>query len=119
MTPISGVIASEAKQSPGRRANLIETLLSSEHFPEVRLGRRQVREDSRQLIVGDRQVALEDCREHGAVVGRYRQVAALIELGLRQAGPVGIDPAAAYIAAQHPDDIAVAVIGAAIAVLVN
>ena len=52
-------------------------------------------------------------------VGGDREVAPLVELRRRQPRPVAVDPAAVDRAAHHPDDVAVAVVGAAIAVLAH
>src|SRR6516165_10783406 len=64
-------------------------------------------------------MALEDDGEHRAVVGGDGEVAALVELGSREARPVAVDAAAANLAAQNPDDVAVTVVGAGVAVLVH
>jgi hypothetical protein len=64
-------------------------------------------------------VALKDDGKRGAVVGGDGEIAALVELSRREAGPVAVDAATADAAAQHPDDVPVAMVGAAIAVLVN
>src|SRR5271169_2780522 len=73
--------------------------LSSEHFPEVRLRLRQAGENLRELAVGEAEVALQNGRKYGAVVGRHGEVAALVELRLGEARPVAVDAAAVHTAA--------------------
>ena len=55
--------------------------------------------------------------EHIAEVGRDRQIAAVVALLGRQAGPASVDVAALHRAAQHEHRVAVPVVGAAAAVL--
>src|SRR5207248_4033201 len=66
--------------------------------------------------VGQTHMALEDGRQRGAKVGGDCEVAPLVELGRGETGPIAVNPAAIDLAAQYPHDIAVAVIGATIAV---
>ena len=75
--------------------------------------RRQPREDLSELALVEPEVAFENDRENGPVVGGPCEVAALIELPGREAGPVAVDAAAADAAAQNPDDVAMAVVSAA------
>jgi hypothetical protein len=64
-------------------------------------------------------VPFENGSERRAIIGSDREVAALIELSCRKAGPIAINAAAAHTSAKHPNDVAMAVIGAAVAVLMN
>src|SRR6266851_8490855 len=57
--------------------------------------------------------------ERAAVIGCHGAVAALVKRGRREAGPLPVNPAAAHRAAQDPDRIAMPVIGAGIAILVD
>ena len=61
-------------------------------------------------------MAFEDCCQHGAKVGGDGEIAPLVELRRSETGPITINPAAIDGAAQYPDDVAVAVIGAPVAV---
>lgn len=64
-------------------------------------------------------MAFENSDECETVIGRDREIAALVKLWRRQPGPIAINLAAPDIAAQNPDHIAVTVIGPAIAILVH
>src|SRR4029077_16904010 len=90
-----------------------------QHIPHIGAGGRQTGEDLRELAVVEAEGALEDGGEDHTVVGGDREVAALIELRGRETGPIAVDAAADDAAPQYPDDVAVAVIGAAIAILPN
>ena len=59
----------------------------------------------------------EDFAEHRAKIRTEREVAALIELMVVQAGPLAVDLPAAHVAAHHEHAIRVAVVGAPVAVL--
>ena len=61
----------------------------------------------------------DDLREDVAEVGRDREVAALVALFGREAGPRAVDLAAADAAAEDEHRVAVAVVGAAVAVLLH
>src|ERR1700736_2809884 len=61
-------------------------------------------------------MALEDRRQNRAEVGGDGEVAPLVELRRGETGPITVNPAAIDGAAQYPDDVAVAVIGAPVAV---
>src|SRR5271167_3543405 len=63
------------------------------------------------------QVALEDRRQHGAKVGGDSEIAPLVELRRGETGPIAVNAAAIDGTAHYPDDVAVAVIGAPVAVL--
>ena len=60
---------------------------------------RQAGEDLREPPVGESEMALQNDRKYGAVIGRHGEVAALVELRLAEAGPVAVDAAAAHTAA--------------------
>src|SRR5438105_12772322 len=62
-------------------------------------------------------MARDDRRQHGTEIGRQSKIAAFVERVRSKARPLAVHPAALHGAAQYPDDIAVAVIGAAITVL--
>src|SRR5438270_2317873 len=64
-------------------------------------------------------MARDDRRQHGTEIGRHSKIAAFVERVRSKAGPLAVHPAALHGAAQYPDDIAVAVSGAAIAVLAH
>jgi hypothetical protein len=81
--------------------------------------RRQAREDLRELAIVEAQVALEQGGKQRAIIGGNGEVAGLIELSRRKAGPIAINAAAAHASAKHPYDVAMAVISATVAVLVN
>src|SRR5437764_4294267 len=93
--------------------------LGGEHLAQIGPRRRQVGKNLHERAVVEAEVAFEDGGEDRAVVGGYREVPGLIELRCREAGPIAVDATAADTAARDPDDIAVAVIGPAIAVLAN
>ena len=63
------------------------------------------------------QVAIDRFAQHAAEVCGYSEVAALVELGLVEAGPASVDLAAFDRAAHHEHHVGVAVVGAAVAVL--
>jgi hypothetical protein len=67
--------------------------LSHQHLPQVAPCRRQTGEDLRQLAVDEAQVALKDDGKRGTVVRGDGEVAALVELSRREAGPVAVDAA--------------------------
>lgn len=64
-------------------------------------------------------MASGDGGEDSAIVGGDREVAAFVERRLGEAGTVAAHLAAAHAATKHPHHIAVAVVGAAIAVFVR
>src|SRR5437763_15749884 len=64
-------------------------------------------------------MARDDRRQHGTKIGRHSKIAAFVEHVRSEAGPLAVHPAALHGAAQYPGDIAVAVLGAAIAVLAH
>src|SRR5256885_7728206 len=64
-------------------------------------------------------MARDDRRQHGTEIGRHSKIAAFVERVRSKAGPLAVHPAALHGAAQYPEDIAVAGIGAAIAVLAH
>src|SRR5215471_5659949 len=90
-----------------------------QHFGDIRRSLRRAGEDLFELAVAETEVTFEDGGEDGAVVGGDDEIAALVEPGPGEAGPIAVDAPAADAAAHHPDDIAVAVIGAAVAVLAD
>ena len=61
-------------------------------------------------------MAREDFGAHGAVVRGQIEVSALIKDFGRKARPAAVDLAAAHASAEHEHDIAVTVVGAAVAV---
>ena len=99
-----------------RRATQDEIKSSREQLRQVLRGRWHAGKDCFEPAVGEAHVAFQDRRQHGAEVGGDRKIALLIELCWREARPIAVNPAAADGAAQDPDDIAVAVIGAPVAV---
>jgi hypothetical protein len=56
-------------------------------------------------------MAFKDDGKRGTVVGGDGEVAALVELSRREAGPVAVNAATADASAQHPDDVSVAMVG--------
>src|SRR5215471_3884720 len=62
-------------------------------------------------------MALQNNSENAAKIGCYRQVAPLVKLCRGEAGPIAVDAAAHDGSSQNPNDIAMTVIGAAVAVL--
>jgi hypothetical protein len=84
--------------------------LSRQHLPHVGSCRWQAGEDRRELVVAEAQMAFEDGGKRGTVVGGDGEVAALVEPSRREARPVAIDAATTDAAAQHPDDVAVAMV---------
>ena len=61
----------------------------------------------------------EDCRQRRAKVGGDCEIAPLIQVRCGEPRPLTVDAATLHRATCNPDDIAVAVIGAAIAVFVH
>src|ERR1700704_3841900 len=102
------VIASQAKQSARRLRD---------EAVEVGMRRRKAGEDRRQRTIGETEMGRDYRRQPGTKIGRHSKIAAFVERVRSKAGPLAVHPAALHGAAQYPDDIAVAVIGAAIAVL--
>ena len=86
---------------------------------ELERNRRSARQDRIELEVGEPHVAFENYRQDGAKIGGDREIAPLVELRRGEARPVAVNAAAIDRASQQPDDIAVAVIRAAIAVLAH
>ncbi len=71
------------------------------------------------LRVGKLHVRSQHRRDWFAEVGRHREVALLVEARGREARPSAVNLAAFHRAAHHPHHVAVAVIGAAVAVLMH
>src|ERR1700685_2262739 len=66
--------------------------------------------------IGDGVMADEDFAEDGAEVGGESEVAAVVELGIGEAGPASVNAATANVAAHDEHAVGVAVVGAAVAV---
>src|SRR5579872_2775315 len=84
---------------------------------EFRWLNRVAREDGPRI--GDAEMPHDDFAEHVAEVGRDREVASFVSMLDGEAGPAAVDLPAAHAAADDHHRVAVAVIGAAVAVLAH
>jgi hypothetical protein len=75
------------------------------------------REDLRQPAIAEAQGAFENGSKHAVVIGGDGEVAAWMRR--HEARPITVNVAAAHAPTQNPDDVAVAVDGAAVAILMN
>src|SRR5260221_7170421 len=101
---------------PGRE---YDSQRSNDDMVEIGVRRAEAGEDLRQIVVWQSQMASNYRHQHVAVIGGHGEIAALEQRVRRKTRPLAINSPAAYAAAQHPDDIAVAVIGAAVAILLH
>src|SRR5207302_9464669 len=84
---------------------------------QLEIPRLDRRKDALQGVLIEAEHALEQTAEKRAVIGQHRKIAVLEEVRLVDRHLLACDAAASDAAAQHPIDAAMAVIGAAIAVL--
>ena len=80
------------------------------------MGCRTARKDPPQLGIVQPHVLADDQGQRFAEVRGHRQVTPLVEIAAREPRPLAINPTAAHAAAHHPHDVAMAVVGAVIAI---
>src|SRR5208282_733560 len=86
---------------------------------DVAAGTRTSGEYSIDLRIGELHVRSEHRSDRLAKIGRYRQIALLIEVRCRESRPPAINFSPFHRSAHHPHDVAVPVIGATVAVLMH